>query len=463
MDHGPRGKYCTLSYRWTTSSLLVTTTANLELHKSRISLSDLPPTLRDAIIVTRKLGVRYLWIDALCIIQDSPEDWQEQASQMHEVYRNAWVNISADIPLSGAKGFLSPRDKYAISPCYHPRAGKLVHPVVPEAFQIIDMSHLSERGWILQERYFSPRIIHWGALEVSWECNEMEASERQKRGHQPRAWRSQILKQKNLESEQSALPLRVLGTGLNIPEERENPYTNWYRLLEQYSGRFLTYPDKDKLKAISSIAREFLKRNQAHVNSESDYISGLWKGDIAYGLLLDSVAGQSWRSSNGLEPIPECNLQDPTSWQFRKPSFSWTAFDAPVEWVGKRLNQRFLREYDAELVHAKVQLASDDSSGAVTLAELTIRTVMIGPEEWENRSRITNLFIDTPGHGSIPPETRALRLKVAEDASADLGKISYWLLIFPVASRPNVFRRIGSLCLWNFIAESIEPVEITLI
>jgi hypothetical protein len=67
-----------------------------------ITISELPKTFRDAVVVTRRLGIPFLWIDSLCIIQDSPEDWATESSSMRLVYKNCLVNITATVAVMAA-------------------------------------------------------------------------------------------------------------------------------------------------------------------------------------------------------------------------------------------------------------------------------------------------------------------------------------------------------------------------
>jgi hypothetical protein len=89
--------YVTLSHCWGSSSKLPLTTRidNLAQHSQRISFFDLSLTFKDAVKLTLDLGLRYLWIDSLCIVQDEPEDWLREASKMALVYGNALVTLSA--------------------------------------------------------------------------------------------------------------------------------------------------------------------------------------------------------------------------------------------------------------------------------------------------------------------------------------------------------------------------------
>ena len=74
-----------------------------------VATSTLPATIQDAIIVTRKLGLRYLWVDALCIFQDSTSDKDAEIAKMDQIYQNARLTISAASAEKCQDGFLAPR------------------------------------------------------------------------------------------------------------------------------------------------------------------------------------------------------------------------------------------------------------------------------------------------------------------------------------------------------------------
>lgn len=107
-----RERYISLSHSWGCEQPLITTTATLEQHKTGIPLSQLPATFRDAVLICRKLGIHYLWIDSLCIIQDSDVDWQQEASRMASVYRNSYLTVYATASSSPSSGIF--RSKQAV-------------------------------------------------------------------------------------------------------------------------------------------------------------------------------------------------------------------------------------------------------------------------------------------------------------------------------------------------------------
>lgn len=91
-----RAQYVTLSHCWgDTSTILTTTKDTIEQRRRNIPFSELPRTFQDAVQITRALGLRYLWIDSLCIIQDDKDDWQFESAKMAEIYLGSCLTIAA--------------------------------------------------------------------------------------------------------------------------------------------------------------------------------------------------------------------------------------------------------------------------------------------------------------------------------------------------------------------------------
>jgi hypothetical protein len=108
-SNGQTGRYAALSYCWGADLPSTTTTINLQAHKSAIDFSTLPQTLKDAIVVVRWLGIEYIWIDCLCILQDSKADWEHESARMADVYSNAHLTIAASRAEHCGEGFLGVR------------------------------------------------------------------------------------------------------------------------------------------------------------------------------------------------------------------------------------------------------------------------------------------------------------------------------------------------------------------
>jgi hypothetical protein len=100
------GTYVALSYCWGGDQKVKTTEENITSKKISIELKTLPRTLQDAIQVCRQLEIRYLWINALCIIQDSKDDKARELSQMALIYNRATLIVSASRAKSVYDGFL---------------------------------------------------------------------------------------------------------------------------------------------------------------------------------------------------------------------------------------------------------------------------------------------------------------------------------------------------------------------
>ncbi|PQE17511.1 heterokaryon incompatibility -domain-containing protein [Rutstroemia sp. NJR-2017a BBW] len=136
------GRYLALSHRWIQGPTpeWVTREANNSF-KTRFewfSIDELPATVNDAVKVTRELGFQYVWIDSICIIQDSPQDWATEASKMADVYTNAFLTLFAD-------------------------CGKDDNSIFEED---VESAYLSDRAWIFQERILSVRILHFGRDQI---------------------------------------------------------------------------------------------------------------------------------------------------------------------------------------------------------------------------------------------------------------------------------------------------------
>ena len=166
------GLYATLSHRWGDSSPLTTTKATLKNRLQGIPLSSLPRTFQDAVLITRQLGLQYLWIDSLCIIQDDTTDWEIESVKMASIYQGAQFTIAAAAAQDGHGGCLFPR-KPAVkleleSPKSPQRSAKpgTNTPIVYLRIQAsenrsIAQSSLGRRGWALQEALLSRRTIYF--------------------------------------------------------------------------------------------------------------------------------------------------------------------------------------------------------------------------------------------------------------------------------------------------------------
>lgn len=171
------GRYATLSHCWGENpSFFVLTSDSLRDLCINVPYDRLPKTFQDAITVTRSLGISYLWIDSLCILQSgcgSNEDWQKHARLMSLIYANGAVNIAADNGASSHEGlFVSRIPELIKHPIFEWLSGTSYQLCDVKNYAAIDESVLYTRGWVFQERLLSPRVIHFGKEQVYWECRE---------------------------------------------------------------------------------------------------------------------------------------------------------------------------------------------------------------------------------------------------------------------------------------------------
>ncbi|KAK8130650.1 hypothetical protein PG999_003030 [Apiospora kogelbergensis] len=267
---GERGNYCALSYCWgpQTTQTFLTTRETLQDRLRGIEFELLPKTFQDAIDVTRSLGIRYLWIDGLCIIQGDTQDWKYEAGRMGAVYEQAFLVLAASGSSSAQEGcfVVKPRDLTSLDLPYYTETGQIqgcVHTSInnsPMSLSPMD-GPLQKRGWALQEAHFARRSIHFMPGGPTWICKEMHLDE------------------KGLESK-SDLKLQK----------------GWDHVLEDYSRRQLTYKH-DRLIALQGYATELLKIRIKDMYNRGAFLSGL-PGQLLW------VVNRSVPKSEDIDEIP---------------------------------------------------------------------------------------------------------------------------------------------------------------
>ncbi|KAH8161619.1 hypothetical protein CIB48_g6623 [Xylaria polymorpha] len=362
----PYYRYATLSHRWPSDSdrILQLTTSNVQRWHHEIDQGhSFSQSFKDAITVCRHLGIEYIWIDSLCIIQkgDGGEDWQKEAARMGSVYKWGICNIAATSVTDGdegiTKGFFRSRDPSMTRPTIisarsnlesFPRegdglinrigssirsqnTGMVDYHIVPSQRVIHDVvnSTLNQRGWVVQERHMSPRIIHFAERQIYWECNEVVCSETYPkrdpvelhlRNSKTKRFLPQLAKHQdkmNLLSPQISSALT--DTSTHIKSLPWGLYNLWYDMVAVYSSCSLT-KKSDKLIAIAGIAREL--RNRLNV-PDTDYIAGLWRQNLLYGLL--------WQTT--VITTPNSRAQRPGSpgvEEYQAPTWSWASVDCAI-------------------------------------------------------------------------------------------------------------------------------------
>ncbi|RAQ51114.1 hypothetical protein AFGD_003640 [Aspergillus flavus] len=164
-------EYVALSYCWGNKPQeqkpYLTTDENFQSRKDKgFDFNDLPKLFQDAITVTRELGKRYLWIDALCIIQGNKEDWQNEGTKMEHIFASAYCTLAPSSAFEWKEGFLK---------TYRGRKPdvSLCGPSPVKYFRrLVDDGPLNKRAWVLQERVLSRRTVFFTSSGIYWECGE---------------------------------------------------------------------------------------------------------------------------------------------------------------------------------------------------------------------------------------------------------------------------------------------------
>jgi hypothetical protein len=172
-SNGFKGNYIALSHCWgklTNDQKFCTYAYNIENLKKEIPYQLLPKSFQDAIIITQALGIPYLWIDSLCIIQEDEEDWESEADKMENVFSFAYCTIAASSAASSLDGFLNKRKSKDCVKIQTSKGPLYLAEAIDDFHTDVEQSKLSRRGWVLQERALSRRTIYFTSTQIYWEC-----------------------------------------------------------------------------------------------------------------------------------------------------------------------------------------------------------------------------------------------------------------------------------------------------
>ncbi|OCL12099.1 HET-domain-containing protein, partial [Glonium stellatum] len=259
----PRGPYASMSHCWGPHPFFLTLSAErIEEMRRDIQWARLPRNFQDAITTCRRLGIDYLWIDSLCIIQSgygSAEDWTEHATLMQFVYANSILTIAATRAASAEGGCFTERDPDLVYPPTVIWSGRQAAAHSDDELWDDGDSHylkfmnspLGQRAWVFQERLLSKRMLHFGLDQIFWECDELpNASETFPLGLpdlnplNDGVARFNIVPSSSIQEYRKGRPL----------DDSDGLESNWYQIVENYSALELTRPVEDKFVALAGIA-----------------------------------------------------------------------------------------------------------------------------------------------------------------------------------------------------------------
>jgi hypothetical protein len=369
-----------------------------------VPIESLTKTFVDAIEIARTVGLQYIWIDSLCIIQDSYHDWEVEAASMTSVYGGSSFNTAASSAENGTQGcFPRPWDHYSEGFQAEVRINgrKEVHHLIsPTCYaSCIHHNHLGSRAWAIQEKVLSPRTLHCGDRGMFWECRTTMASDDLPDGFDSSGAGSFI-------SSHSVL----------LHPDRTNSF-NWPWLVAWYSRRELTYP-KDKLVALAGVARLLTDR------VGDQYLAGLWRKDLE--------VNPCWKVLYTRQRPP-----------YRAPSWSWAAVNGMI--VGLTdANYDFSERILHIRVHSvSVQNTGADPCGSVAHGILTLDCDMIR-KGTVRRPQSGSALTGPVAQGEPPPLFADLgcektlfpfALDLDEEQDERLGQIIYFLPLRTVNCR----------------------------
>ncbi|EWZ48990.1 hypothetical protein FOZG_04454 [Fusarium oxysporum Fo47] len=416
----PEGGYAALSHCWGENpNFLMLTTDTLSDFCSEIQLQHLPTSFRDAIITCRRMGIPYIWIDSLCILQagdGSHADWLSHSEDMYRVYLNCDLNISIDVSQNPHGGAFRSRDPAYFQDCYlwtpfhampkiarppsasstrsseHTYSDELIKSGIPNEndHQLADAEKqskfrnlctiftpddfswarldlpLSKRAWVFQERLLSPRTLHFALDRISWECDRSRnLTEYLPEGAGNDEWTGFDCLY------QSAYSIR----------ERGNLFTFYYDLVLPYTDRQLSHPHEDKLVAFAAVARRCVSW------FGNDYCAGIFRSTMPHALL--------W------EMFPEGPIK--RSKVYRAPSWSWASMDCRVNFnitdnEGAVLSN--VADITVELVDPKNQFGQV-RSGSLTLTGPLVASEALIPREYKTEEFVSEGRLGRAGYQDI--------------------------------------------------------------
>jgi hypothetical protein len=430
--------YAVLSYCWGGDQLFKTVKSNVEIVSRAIK--DLPQTIHDAILVTRQLKLEYLWVDSMCIIQDSEEDKDALIGQMHMIFACAHVTIAASKASKCTEGFLAPRSNV---PQFYVAIRDPIetHNIGPSRVILIPSSRghvepLVTRAWTLQETLLSRRILSYGSRQLRWYCGLCGNHDGGVLGWDSPNWDSfQSLDERVSEHARQPFEISDILTTLR-----------WVEIVKQYTMRGMSEPS-DKLIAISAVAQRLASRTEGRWGR---YYAGIWRERFFEQLLWSISEGEIAK-----RPV-----------RYRAPSWSWAAIDGKLDWP---LNAELINaEILCTLLDAEIQpLRSTQPYGAVASGRIKVygevkqvlwsadrKTVKDNKTQAAVTSGIMQTFADALEHNAQDMTVHVLKVAMCPDRrlgirlkTNEFEKHVEGILLEHIGN--EVYQRVGAMGVWS--------------
>ena len=298
--------------------------------KQKIPQISLPKLFSDAISVCHELDIHYLWIDSLCILQDSKEDWKQESLLMGKIYSHAMINIAAT-GANDSNNRLNHTKANDASVALFTWSAESAHKYIavddPMAWPDSFMNEpLLKRGWVMQERLLATRVIHFTGPELLWECRTLAASE--------------------------SYPVQLPKSLRRIHDSRNQLWQTtgqgpdpWSTLVDDYSKCELTFPG-DKLIAIAGFIMA-IKSLEPH---RGKCWSGMWENDLPFSLLWVRLSIDETKSPK-IRPD-----------EFRAPSWAWASLDCPIwtAWADTPMKSLLVSNWEVQSLETGADSSSID-------------------------------------------------------------------------------------------------------
>lgn len=359
-------RYTTLSHCWgSTGPSLKLLQGNIAEFRTAVPWEPLPLTFKDAMVAFHKLGLRYIWIDALCIIQDSSQNWTHESGYMTDVYSGGFINISAALADDGNGDLFTKWDPRVLQSFATPvNSGLSEQPwccKLSERLYSLGVS-LHDRAWVVQERFLSPRVVHFTQGQIHWECIELSTSENVPGLHEKTL-------EEPLSIEKSHFVQELFSTDLaRSPTDDGGLYSLWDHLASQYSRCSITI-DTDCPVTIAGLARLSCKMLQLQ---QDDYACGLWRPQVLFGMMWESTRQTTQARNSEVVCIGEERIRGAPSW-------SWLSASARkyLRSFRRHWHDTALSANAAEVLDISVSpLGAGDRFGAIETGKIRTRAPM---------------------------------------------------------------------------------------